>query len=137
MMNIVGRWKVVKVAVLGEDFKMKLVTENELNSITDDESYKQLISAVIEFTADNKVLTLAPIPEDKLEEAKAEGVTITDDGYCVMDESDWKEENGRCFYNTGNKGTILDEEIDPYMPLEVDEEGCMLFSGGLMLLKKA
>lgn len=139
-MNIIGKWNVVKIAVLDEDFNLKMVTADELNAMPENpemEEYKTLTSAVIEFTPDNKVLTLVPIPADQLEEAKKEGIAITDDGYCVMDQTDWKEENGKYFYNTGNQGTVLEEEIDPYMPLEVDEEGCMLFSGGLMLLKKA
>ena len=138
-MNIIGRWNVAKVAMFDENFTLKFVTAAELDAMTDRpevEEYKQMFSAKVEFTADGKVLTIVPVPADQIEEAKAEGATLTDDGYVIMDQRDWKEENGRFFYNTGNSGTVMGEEIDPYVPLDVDADGNLPFSGGMMLLQK-
>lgn len=138
-MNIVGKWKIAKVAKMDENFEMKMVSAEEINALPDNEEnaqYKEMVSAINEFTVDNRVLTYVPIPEGQIEEARAEGIVITDDGYGIVDETDWKEEDGKILYNTRTDGEIMGEEIDPYVVLEMDEEGYIPFAGGMMMLEK-
>ncbi|MBR4881159.1 MAG: hypothetical protein IKU19_04455 [Clostridia bacterium] len=138
-MDIVGKWQVAKVAMLGEDFEMKMVSAEEILAMPDNDEtaqYKEMVSAINEFTADNRVLTYVPIPEYQIEEARAEGLVITEDGYGIVDETDWKEENGKILYNTREEGEIMGEKVDPYVVLEIDAEGYIPFAGGMMMLKK-
>lgn len=70
------------------------------------------------------------------EQAKAEGMEIRDDGYVVAFSAKWEDRNGAIYYDTGAEGTILDEEIDPFDPLKVNEEGCIWYNYGMCLYER-
>lgn len=135
-MSIIGNWKVAKVAVFDESFDLTLKAEAEIEATPENEEYKKMFCAVIEFTADGKAYTKLKVPEEALEEARAQGMPVDGDGYAVVEQKAWKEENGVFLYDTGNTGEAMGEAIDPFEPLVLNEDGSMLMPGGMMLLER-
>ena len=63
----------------------------------------------------------AEYTQEQIEKAIAEGTKIRD-GMIVLDSQEWKTEDGKNLYNTGNKGEILGEEISPWVEIkEIDD----------------
>lgn len=60
-----------------------------------------------------------------------------EDGYAVVDSTTWKEEDGRFYYDTGITGEVMGEPTDPFMAIEVTEDGCLLYQMGMILLERA
>ena len=62
---------------------------------------------------------------------------VREDGYAVVDSTTWKEEDGRLYYDTGITGEVMGEPTDPFMAIEVTEDGCLLYQMGMILLERA
>lgn len=60
-----------------------------------------------------------------------------EDGYAVVDSTTWKEEDGRFYYDTGITGEVMGEPTDPFMAIDVTEDGCLLYQMGMILLERA
>ena len=60
-----------------------------------------------------------------------------EDGYAVVDSTTWKEEDGRFYYDTGITGEVMGEPTDPFMAIDVTEDGCLLYQMGMTLLERA
>lgn len=135
-MTIIGKWKTVKVAVFDENFNMVLKSAEELENTPENAEYLQMLSSIMEFTADGEALTKVKVPDEAMEEAKASGMPIDSEGYCTVDRREWKEEQGNFLYNTGTEGEIMGETVDPFAPLVINEDGSILMPGGMMLLER-
>lgn len=57
--------------------------------------------------------------------------------YAVVDSTTWKEEDGRFYYDTGITGEVMGEPTDPFMAIDVTEDGCLLYQMGMILLERA
>ena len=90
----------------------------------------------IEFTEDGLMNTLMRVPEDKLELAKSQGAVIDEDGFAPIEQTTWKEENGKFFYDTKVEGEVLGETVDPFAEIPVDENGCLTIAFGTMILER-
>ena len=90
----------------------------------------------IEFTEDGMMNTLMRVPEDKLELAKSQGAVIDKDGFAPIEQTTWKEENGKFFYDTKVEGEVLGETVDPFAEIPVDENGCLTIAYGTMILER-
>lgn len=63
--------------------------------------------------------------------------TVREDGYAVVDSTTWKEEDGRFYYDTGITGEVMGEPTDPFMAIDVTEDGCLLYQMSMILLERA
>ena len=90
----------------------------------------------IEFTEDGLMNTLMRVPEDKLELAKSQGAVIDEDGFAPIEQTTWKEENGKFFYDTKVEGEVLGETVNPFAEIPVDENGCLTIAFGTMILER-
>ena len=124
-MSFTGKWKIKSLATFDPEVGFKKLTVDEILAMPegeDKEEFMKMVNVMVNIT-DTKLSMLAPIPADQLEEAKAAGVVVTDDGFGVMEEYDLKVENGAYYYKTSVTGEVMGEEIDPWQELKLDEEG--------------
>ena len=94
-----------------------------------------------EFTEDGKVRSWMKLPEgvseDQIQAALAAGEIIAySDGYFCHEEKEWKEEDGKLLYNSGEHREIFGEVKSPWDPLELNEDGLLPFGSGMVLLRK-
>ncbi|MBQ7171813.1 MAG: hypothetical protein IJR89_06015 [Clostridia bacterium] len=145
---LVGVWKVERtMALLGGDFRFcaRGEVEADLDARGADEEERrealQPFDAVIEFTADRRVLTRVKVPEglsgEELSAALAAGeISDLRDGAFTVGETAWKTADGRCFYDTGESREVCGEEQSSWDELTPDGEGLLPFGSGMMMLKK-
>lgn len=79
----------------------------------------------------------APRPIKMRQEAAKQGVEVREDGYAAVESTTWKEADGKFYYDTGIQGETLGEPVDPFVEISVTEDGCLLYSYGMILLERA
>lgn len=124
-MSLTGKWKIKSLATFDPEVGFKKLTVDEILAMPegeDKEEFMKMVNVMVNIT-DTKLSMLAPIPADQLEEAKAAGVVVTDDGFGVMEEYDLKVENGAYYYKTSVTGEVMGEEIDPWQKIELNADG--------------
>ena len=89
-----------------------------------------------EFAEDGVLNTLMFVPEDKRGEAAKHGVVVREDGYAAVESTVWKEENGKIYYDTKIDGEVFGEKVDSFAEIPVTEDGCLLYSYGMILLER-
>ena len=89
-----------------------------------------------EFTEDGFMNTLMRVPEDKIELAKSQGAVIDEDGFAAIEQTTWKEKDGKFYYDTKVNGEVLGETVDPFTEIPVDENGCLTIAYGTMILER-
>lgn len=128
-MSIAGTWKVKKIMSFAEE-EPKLITMAEFEAIPEkDEEMAQMASSILDITEDGKITMMIPIPKEAIEEAKAEGAEVTNDGFVIADRFEWLNRDGEYFCLNESMGT------DP-MPLKIDGDGGLEFMGGLLIYEK-
>ena len=100
-----------------------------------DEIIMMLMSRT-EFTEDGFMNTLMRVPEDKLELAKSQGAVIDEDGFAAIEQTTWKEKDGKFYYDTKVEGEVLGETVDSFAEIPVDENGCLTIAYGTMILER-
>ncbi len=137
-MNIFGKWLVHDVITFDVDQKVKHITVDEIKAMDDTEEntdYKAMLNMVIVVTPET-MNTYLSIPEERIAEAKAEGLEITEYG-ALLESRELKKEDGSYFYDSGIDGEVGEEQVSPLVKLELDEEGLLVIGGGALRLKKA
>jgi len=124
-----GKWVVKEVAVYDPEngFVMKPVEEILASDDPMLEDYKQMANSLLVLSEDGTANTYVVIPDEMIEEAKAEGATVTEYGVLV-ESKELKVENGEFYFNTGDSGEVLGEAVDPFVKLELDGEGCLMLN---------
>lgn len=126
-MEIIGSWKIDEaLRYQVSDTGVTQVWQKAAGILADesiDEDDKTMLRAEIAFTEDGKVQWILPLPEnvsqEEIDEAAAAGeLTLLDDGRFVVEEKEWKEEDGKVMYNTGVKGEVFGEEVSPWIELK-------------------
>lgn len=130
-MNILGKWTLKGIKVPAEN-GMTYYHKNEVPEEYQ-EGLAEAAATDLEFLEDGTYNMIQKAEGELAEIAKAEGYEIREDGYVVALTAKWEDRDGVIYYDTGAEGTVLDEEIDPFMPLEFDEDGCMWFNYGMLL----
>ncbi|MBR4659060.1 MAG: hypothetical protein IKP26_07410 [Clostridia bacterium] len=138
-MKYTGKWRIKSCMTFDGDSGLVLKTLDEMLAADPaDETAAQMRMTVIDITGDGRILTTMPIPEgtpkEAIEEAKASGMRIIDDSYALLESTEWKEENGEVKFDTGVKGEVLGESVDPWAPLKEDENGLLVYQ--LMRLER-
>ena len=129
-MNMIGKWKVVKVGVFDMDEGMQMKTLEEVMAMEDTEEIQETKEmAQITFlwvTAKTMQMRLIVAPE-MIEEARAAGeeVSVNKDGSVTVQRMPWKEEDGKILCKMGDEGEFDGEEIDAWQELEIDEDGVL------------
>lgn len=149
-MNIVGMYQVSSLLGRSGD-SLKMITREEriaeVNASDADprEKSQQLMTANsrLEICNDGKIYSYAPIPEgvpaDQIQAAVDAGQVLkVKDGYCVFgkgDVYDWKEEDGKFFYDTRQTREILGEAVSPWDDLKFDGTH-VTFAEGFVIYEK-
>lgn len=134
-MNIIGKWKVKELLLPTSNGMVSYTSDNPPEGEIAEEAV-MLLNNIIEFTEDGMMNTLMRVPEDKLELAKSQGAVIDEDGYAAIEQTTWKEQDGKFFYDTNVKGEVMGVEVDPFSEIPITEEGCLVISYGTMILER-
>ena len=126
-MNLIGKWKVKELPVYPEPCKTIFVAVEELPM--------QQASFIYEFCEDGTVETMMPIPEEMMEKAKEQGAKIKGN-YGVIETTEWKEEDGKIFYDTKINGTVMDEPVSSFAEIKEAEDGTIRFNAGFTVLER-
>lgn len=134
-MDIRGIWKVREVRVPTPDGE-KVFTPD--NPPTDErfEGAAEMMQYRREFAEDGVLNTLMFVPEDKRGEAAKHGAVVREDGYAAIESTVWKKENGKIYYDTKIDGEVFGEKVDSFAEIPVTEDGCLLYSYGMILLER-
>lgn len=125
-----GKWKLKEVLTFNEDFERVWKSVDELladESI--DDSDKRLYSMMLEFSDDGFIRMMMAIPEDvpqdEIDAAVQSGeLEIFENNMMVFEKHQWKEADGKIMYDTGVKGEVFGEPVDPWE--EIKEEDGMI-----------
>ncbi len=134
-MNIIGKWKVKELLIPTSNGMVSYTSDNPPEGEIAEEAV-MLLNNIIEFTEDGMMNTLMRVPEDKIELAKSQGAVIDEDGYAAIEQTTWKEQDGKFFYDTNVKGEVMGVEVDPFSEIPITEEGCLVISYGTMILER-
>ncbi len=135
-MDIRGIWKVKEVRIPTPEGEKIFTPDNPPDSEQFD-GIDQMMRCMTEFAEDGMLNTLLFVPEEMKEEAAKHGAVVRDDGYAVVESTVWKEENGKFYYDTQIQGEVLGEAVDSFAEIPVTEDGCLLYSFGMLLLERA
>ncbi len=145
---IVGRYEVYKtLSMIGEnlglftreevlaDLKARGADAEEIADST------ELFNGILEFTPDHKVTQWAPIPEgaseDDIKAALESGeIKAVKDGYFATGNQQWKSLDGKYYCDSGLGGEAMGEKVSDWEELKEDENGCIPFGGGMMLIRR-
>lgn len=135
-MDIRGIWKVKEIRVPTPD-GVKVFTPDNPPQEERFEGSAELMGYRTEFAEDGVLNTLMFVPEEMRQEAAKQGVEVREDGYAAVESTVWKEENGKIYYDTKIEGEVLGEKADSFAEIPVTEDGCLLYSYGMILLERA
>lgn len=135
-MDIRGTWKVKEIRVPTPD-GVKVFTPDNPPQEERFEGSAELMGYRTEFAEDGMLNTLMFVPEEMRQEAAKQGVEVREDGYAAVESTVWKEENGKIYYDTKIEGEVLGEKVDSFAEIPVTEDGCLLYSYGMILLERA
>lgn len=134
-MNIIGKWKIREFRLPTPD-GVQVFTPDTLPAAEEYEDFAQMARTLTEFTADGRLDTLMPVPEEMMEQVKNEGMEIRD-GFAVIRSAAWKEQDGKFFCDSGIEGEFLGEAVDPFMEIKVLPDGCLLYNMDVLVLERA
>lgn len=135
-MDIRGIWKIKELRMPTPEGEKVFTPDN----IPDKEEFydiAQMMRCITEFAEDGVLNTLLFVPEEMREQAKAQGAVVRDDGYAVVESTQWKEENGKFYYDTKTEGEVLGEKVDPFAEIPVTPEGYLMYGYETILLERA
>lgn len=135
-MDIRGIWKVKEVHVPTPDGEKVFTPDNP----PEDEMFEEMAAMMqwrTEFADDGALNTLMFVPEEMKAEAAKHGVDVRDDGYAVIDSTQWEERDGKFFYNTKIEGEVFGEKVDPFIEIPVIDGDCLEYSHGMIILERA
>ncbi len=135
-MDIRGIWKVKEIRVPTPD-GVKVFTPDNPPQEERFEGSAELMGYRTEVAEDGMLNTLMFVPEEMRQEATKQGVEVREDGYAAVESTVWKEENRKIYYDTKIEGEVLGEKVDSFAEIPVTEDGCLLYSYGMILLERA
>ena len=145
---IVGRYEVYKtLSMIGEDFGLftreEVLADLKARGADDEEIAEgtELFNGIIEFTPDHKVIQWMPVPagvsEDDIKAALEAGeIKAVSDGYFATGNQEWKSLDGKYYCDSGLEGEVMGEQVSGWEELAEDENGCIPFGGGMMLIRR-
>ena len=134
-MDIRGIWKVREVHVPTPEGE-RIFTPDNPPEEERFESCIEMMQCRTEFAEDGVLNTLMFVPEDMREEAAKHGAVVREDGYAPIESTTWKEVDGKFYYDTKIEGEVFGEKVDSFAEIPVTEDGCLLYSYGMILLER-
>ena len=134
-MDIRGIWKVREVHVPTPEGE-RIFTPDDPPEEERFERCIEMMQCRTEFAEDGVLNTLMFVPEEMREEAAKHGAVVREDGYAPIESTVWKEENGKIYYDTKIDGEVFGEKVDSFAEISVTEDGCLLYSYGMILLER-
>lgn len=134
-MNIIGKWKLKGMNLPTADGTVLYTKDNIPDELKD--SFEETALTVFEFLEDGTYNMLQRVEGELLEQARAENMEISDDGYAVALTAKWEDRNGTVYYDTGAEGTVLDEAVDPFVAIDVTDDGCIVLNFGMLIYERA
>ena len=129
-MELLGIWK-LKDMLSADETGLIRINRADIEAMPDDEDhseYKQMLRA--DFIISESALDVFYKPlESEIETLKEEGWEITERGV-LIESFPSKIEGDQLLLNYEKDG-------NEYFPVEMDEEGCLIISDGLMKIEKA
>ena len=135
-MDIRGIWKVREVHVSTPEGE-RIFTPDDPPEEERFESCIEMMQCRTEFAEDGVLNTLMFVPEEMREEAAKHGAVVREDGYAPIESTTWKEVDGKFYYDTKIEGEVLGEKVDSFAEIPVTEDGCLLYSYGMVVLERA
>ena len=135
-MDIRGIWKVREVHVPTPEGE-RIFTPDDPPEEERFESCIEMMQCRTEFAEDGVLNTLMFVPEEMREEAAKHGAVVREDGYAPIESTTWKEVDGKFYYDTKVEGEVLGEKVDSFAEIPVTEDGCLLYSYGMVVLERA
>ena len=131
-MSMTGTWIITEARRFDEEKGLVWKrTQDLLADDTIDDSDKKMLKVKYIFDGEGTVMMVMPIPEgtpqEDIDAAVATGeVELYGGNMFVMEKKAYKEEDGKVYMDTGIKGEILGENINPWEELKVvpDIPGC-------------
>ncbi|MBO4510071.1 MAG: hypothetical protein J5718_01845, partial [Lachnospiraceae bacterium] len=124
-MDINGVWTLVAAKGMNaETFEMEWYTNEALNALPDDNFLKMLANTMV-IIEDDSAQILNPVkipegtPQSEIDEFIASGRAQMLDGQLMMVKNlGIKTEDGKLLIDSGERGTVFDEPINPWKPIE-------------------
>lgn len=135
-MDIRGIWKIKELRMPTPEGE-KVFTPDNIPDKEEFDDIARMMQCTTEFAEDGVLNTLLFVPEEMREQAKAQGAVVRDDGYAVVESTQWKEENGKFYYDTKTEGEVLGEKVDPFAEISVTTDGYLVYGYGTILLERA
>lgn len=121
-----GKWKMKYLATFDiEEGGFKKLPVADVFAMPEGDEKDELMemaNAVLEIT-DTSLKIMVPIDPNEIEEAKAAGAPVTDDGFVIAQQSVVKIEDGVYYFDSEMQGEINGEEIDSWQPLACNDDG--------------
>lgn len=133
-MSLIGTWKVKMVGMFDPDNGLKCVPVEEALA-SGDEDLAQMAAMVLKIDADGTMMTCVNLPAEIVEEAKAQGAPVTDDGMIIAEVGRYKEQDGKYYRFTGDEGEIDGVQLDGWEEISL-ENGLLSMMGGMVLFEK-
>ena len=124
-MDLIGKWVVAETMQFNDEkCQMEWASvETILAQEELDKDLKLLLQTVVVFNEDGTIDFFCPFPEgvsqEEIDAALAAGQLRLKDGMMVMDQKQWKSEDGKVFANTGAEGEVLGEKVGPWEELKM------------------
>lgn len=126
-MELSGVWKIKEVLRFNDNYEREWVSaESVLADENVDASDKKMLLTKAVFDDDGFIKLMMPLPEDFPEEEMKEALEsgeleLFGDGMMIFEEYPYKTVDGRFMFDTGMKGTLLDEIINSWVEIkEID-----------------
>ena len=96
-----------------------------------DNDEKKMLACKFIFKDDGYIYTAMPIPEDMPKEEIDEYIS-SGEGWLVdemlgIERKEWKEQDGKVSFNTGTKGEVLGEAVDPWTEIPQADDGSIKY----------
>lgn len=133
-MNIIGKWKLKGMNIPAANGPVFYTEDNFPEEYVD--VFNENKDMLLEFCEDGTLNTIVEATDSYLEMAAAEGIVPREDGFIVVDTVKWEDRDGKIFYDSQAEGTILDEPVDPFVSIDVTEDGDIWFNFGMALYER-
>ncbi len=131
-MDLSGKFRIKEMLTFNDNFEQVWKSAEEmLADENTDSSDKKLLGLIAVFDDDGFIKLMMPIPEDmpkeEIDEAIESGeAELYGDDMIVFEKHPYKVEDGKVMFDTGTRGEILGEAINPWTEI-VEENGMIRF----------
>ena len=124
-MNILGDWKITVVLQFSDSNEQIWMPVEEY--LKQDDADESMLSSICRFADDGTFKMLVPIPEgvtqEELDAAVSSGEISLEGDFICAETYDWKEEDGKFFFDTKTEGEFLDEKLSSWVEVTVFDDG--------------